>query len=138
METDNKKLAKTIDFINKWAINYYTRDLNEKPDPNKLEEELLMRKGINYKYFDHARRIMKHEGLIDYVLYSNNDNIIKELKHTEKGLMLYLNGGMAKLLKRERNKAYLVVIGQIAAFLGGLHYLFENYQHFSELLFGCN
>jgi len=137
METDNIKLAKTIDFINSLAIKYYTRDTNKMPDPYKLEEELLKEHGIDHKYFDHAIRIMKLEELIIFISNDDQDNKIRELRHTDKGLLLYLNGGMTTRVKREKNKADLVTIAQVAAILGGIHYLFENFGHLRDF-FHCH
>lgn len=100
METiNNQKLAKAIDFINEWSINYYNHTVEEKPDPYAIQDELYKKLGIDYVYFEYAYRIMKYEGLIDYVSNDDNDTLIRAFSHTEKGLLLFLNGGMhAKVL----------------------------------------
>lgn len=102
METNNINLAKAIDFINAWTINYYTRDESEKPDPRKVQEELWKLHGIDYKYFDHAFRIMMTERYIEYMSNDESDTSIRSFRHTEKGLLLYLNGGLTQKLQSDR------------------------------------
>ncbi|RLD83155.1 MAG: hypothetical protein DRJ10_04040 [Bacteroidetes bacterium] len=103
METNNIKLAQAIDFINKWIIDYYTRENNSDPDPYIIQSELYKQKNIDHKYFDHAIRIMKYEGFVEYVSNDEKDVNIRALKHTPKGLTLFLNGGMEKKVKEKQN-----------------------------------
>ncbi len=102
METNNITLAKAIDFINKWTINYYTHDISEEPDPYKIQEALHKELEIDYKYFEYAYRIMKSEGFIEYLSNEDADDQIREFRHTDKGLLLYLNGGMEQQVVRNR------------------------------------
>jgi len=103
MEINNTTLAQAIDFINEWIINYFTREIDKEPDPLVIQGELYKQKKIDYKYFEHAMRIMKYEGLIKYTSNNKEDDIIRELKHTPKGLTLFLNGGMEKKVKEKQN-----------------------------------
>lgn len=102
METNNINLAKAIDFINEWTINYYTQDKSEKPDPYKIQEELWKLHGIDYNYFEHAFRIMKAEGYIEYLSSNESDTLISAFRHTDKGLLLYLNGGLTQKIQSDR------------------------------------
>jgi hypothetical protein len=94
MEIDNLTIAKAIDFINEWAIKYYSLEIEKKPDPYKIQDELYKKLNISFKYFEYAYRIMKTEGLIEFISNDDSDDLIRAFRHTNKGLVLFLNGGM--------------------------------------------
>lgn len=102
MEINNINLAKAIDFINGWTINYYTNDISEKPDPYIIQDALWNKLGIDHKYFEHALRIMRTEGFIEYLSNDDTDALIRTFRHTDRALLLYLNGGMEQKLERDR------------------------------------
>lgn len=109
METiNNKDLAKAIDFINEWCVNYYNRTIDTPPDPYKIQEALTVKYGLDYKYFEYAYRIMHLEGLIEYISKNDEDNLIRTFKHTDKGLLLFLNGGMHEKVLSKLNAEKIV------------------------------
>lgn len=101
MKITNIDIARTIDFINECAINFYTRESEKAPNVYDVHTELYSIYGIDLNTYEHAFRIMEKKGLVSYITLADNDETIKEFKHTDKGLLLFLNGGMAKKLERK-------------------------------------
>jgi uncharacterized membrane-anchored protein len=128
MNTYNKTLATTIDLINDYLMNYYNRKIDDKPEPLEMQGRIWTEHKINHEIFEAAMRIMKEEGYIDYIFNDEDDTTIRELKSTPKGWLLYLNGGMLKQQKREKNKDRLYLFGQISLVIAAVYYLLSLYK----------
>lgn len=132
METYNKTLAKTIDLINDFVVKYYNRKIDEKPDPLTIQGKIWNEHKINHEVCEAAMKIMKEEGYIEYIFNDEQDTTIRELKSTPKGWLLYLNGGILKQHKREKQKDRLYLFGQISLIIAALYYLLELFKLIRE------
>ena len=131
METNDIKLAKAIDDINEYLIKYYLREIETGDGIWEIQGHLYKKnKDLDSTFFEVVTRIMNAEG---YLGEEAEDDIVKTLHYTSKGLHLYFNGGLIKSIKRQRSKDLLYRLGQVAVILAGLYYAIEilkNYFHF--------
>ena len=134
METYNYTLAKTMDFINERVIKYFSRETEIKPTYHSLNDEVHKKYKGDSKTFEYAIRIMIDEGYIEDV-HLPESTVSKKFRHTSKGLLLYLNGGFTKQLKRESAKNKLYLWGQISLVIAAIYYSLEVLKFFKCLFF---
>ena len=125
METFNEKAAKTMDFINERVIAYFNRESKTKATYLSLNDELYAKYKFDFKIYEYAIRLMIDEGYIKNNLLPDGSTTTKDFDYTSKGLLLYLNGGFTKQLKREKAKNRLYFFGQISICIAALYYMLE-------------
>ena len=124
MEITNSDIAKSIDFINSYVLNYYNREIEQKPDPVHIQGELYRKHKIGHETFEAAMRIMHEEGCLKYITRKDG-NGIEELMHTNKGTLLSFNGGMVTQLNRKKHESNLYKWGQWSILIAGIYYAIE-------------
>lgn len=140
--TTNKQIAKAIDLINQFVLDYRSRKTEIEPTPENAHLAILKKDSSLYTdIFDDALMMMKHLGYIKFIeAEPPYRGTIKKLVPTDKGLLLHLNGGLTKQIEIEERKLSLYRWGQIAVIIAGLYYLFEivkDLKLFILYLYSC-
>jgi hypothetical protein len=137
METINDKLiAKTIDLINDFLYDYYERKHNILPNHENLTTELnKVDNRINDPIITNAVFVMKELEYIKYETDPVNPTVVVRVIPTTKGLLLKVNGGLTKALKRQNTQDRLYWIGQFSIAIAGIYYLMEIIKIFYDCCF---
>ena len=121
---ESERIAKCIDLIFEYLIKVRERVINEKPTADNANHYV-------YKHFskmrtwdfEYAHNIMKDLGYIKYRKFE--DGTINAFKIKPKGILVFLNGGHSKIIRRDKRQKQLITIVQFAATIGGIHYLIQ-------------
>jgi hypothetical protein len=120
------EIASIMDFINEYTIKYYLHYIKEKPEPLHMADLLYSKnKKLNNVKFELTMNLMQDKKLIDCIPYPEDESAVMELRHNEKGLEVYFNGGFKKVIKKSQRETWLMITGQISIIIAGLFYLFE-------------
>ena len=136
-ETTNKKLAKIIDMTNRIVINYYTLKKEIKPTPDNIHSAIYKKdKTVHSIDFELAINIMRDLGYIEFFMGEDSlgRTFIKELRTTNKGILLDFNGGLLEHIRREERKDLFYKWGQFAVIVAGVYYAIEILKFFCACL----
>ena len=122
---------------NKFVINYYTLKKQIKPTPDNIHSAIYEQdKTVNTIDFELGINIMKELGYVEFVMGEDDlgRSFIKEIRTTNKGILLDFNGGLLELIRREKRKDFFYKSGQIAVIVAGIYYLIEILKNFRPCL----
>lgn len=113
---------------NRFVINYYTLKKEIKPTPSNIQSVINEQdKTVNSIDFELAVNIMQELGYIEFIMGKDSAErtFIKELRTTNKGILLDFNGGLLELIRRENRKDLFYKWGQGAVIIAGAYYVIE-------------
>ena len=100
------KIAKTMDFINEYAIKCFCGYIKGDADPHQIQGLLYKKdKKINSVIFQFAIDIMSRDNYIATIFDENDSESIKCFQYTQKGIEFYFKGGfMKEIIKRRKQR----------------------------------
>jgi hypothetical protein len=127
-EINHSNLAKIIDLTNEFVIKHDRLHSEFKPTPENAHSYIYkLDNALDIDLFEHSIHIMEELGYVKLIWAKDSlgREYIKELSSTNKGVLLYFNGGIRKELKRQKRKDFLYKWGQVAVIVAGLYYAIE-------------
>jgi len=126
--------AQAIDYINEFCIGYYVKEHDKKPTIHNLDTPITKKFGLHSIATELLIDVMIKEKIITPT-YDESGDFIIELRSNIIGFELYLNGGLAKKIKREKRRSRLIGIASIASVIVGIYYLVILLKELTTILY---